>query len=332
VHAQLSFSSAPRAAATPAPRLLAAATAARTHPYNVRLRKPLTSLLMRPIHPLLRAQDRAMAAYGLTFDELTRLPCSWRSFHGNSYAVWSHAVLKEAQGHKRMAADEAAYETYGGAEGYAAHLAAEAAVAAEKAEKAGALARMTGLARQAAALGPGCSALAALPAVSTLNKKESSGAPFLLSEKDLKALPSSKPGRDLQFALADVLRAAQRKAGGEAAFGRKRRADADAAAAARRAPVDAELAKLSDKYPEMAAPARAAAAAALAESAAQLEARAAALVADAAAARAAATAAALAASGHTAAAAADEEDDIATPAPGAKRFKVIPRIAAVASF
>lgn len=47
------------------------------------------------------AKDRAMATYGLTYEELVRVPCTYRSCHGNSYAVWNNGELTKARTEKR---------------------------------------------------------------------------------------------------------------------------------------------------------------------------------------------------------------------------------------
>ena len=209
-----------------------------------------------------------------------------------------HAALpRSANNRPQFSALEAAL---GGKEGLEAHRAVQAAEAARaveaavaKREEAAALQRLTGLAKQAAALAPGCRAPPALPA--TLNKKEASSPPFSLSEKELKSVPSALPGRELVFQLADVLRVAQRKAGGEAGFARARQQAVDSAAASERGVVLASIEREAAAWPALLPAARAAAAAQLAAEAGVAEEEAAHRQRIAVAKRAAATAAAAAA-------------------------------------
>jgi hypothetical protein len=190
--------------------------------------------------------------------------------------VWQRGVLSEARVAKKARDEEALEAAHGGKEGLDAHravLAAEAArvaaAAAAKRDEAAALHRMTGLAKQAAALAPGCRAPPALPA--QMNKKEASAAPFSLSEKELKAIPSARPGRELVFQLVDVLRVAQRKAGGEAGFARARQQAVDSAASPERNATLALIEHEAAAWPALLPAARAAAAAQLAAEAAVAE-------------------------------------------------------------
>ena len=57
--------------------------------------------LARPSMPNVLAEDRACSEFGLTVTDLDKIPCSYRSCHGNPYKVWKTRELSEYKDNKR---------------------------------------------------------------------------------------------------------------------------------------------------------------------------------------------------------------------------------------
>jgi len=188
------------------------------------------------------AKDRAMATYGLTYDELVRVPCTYRSCHGNSYAVWNNGELTKARTEKRarvqaeaqakeQAKEQALIDEHGveglkriRAEEAAAREAelakAAAAREAELKEKHRAMAEAANRAKLREALldvAERCGGRAPDGAASLEDPlpKAQAKAPFALTDNDVKHLADqgAKGRSKSSYALADLAAAAVRKHG-----------------------------------------------------------------------------------------------------------------------
>jgi len=177
------------------------------------------------------AKDRAMATYGLTYEELVRVPCTYRSCHGNSYAVWNNGELTKARTEKRarvqaeaqakeQAKEQALIDEHG-VEGLKRIRAEEAAAREAELAKAAA-AREAELKEKHRAMAEnanrGMLREALLDGAASLEDplpKAQAKAPFALTDNDVKYLADrgAKGRSKSSYALADLADAAVRKHG-----------------------------------------------------------------------------------------------------------------------
>jgi len=201
-----------------------------------------------PYEKQVLAIARACSEFGLTVEEVEAIPVHrYNSCHGNSYAVWNKQSLADARARKQaavraqeaeraQAAEKQLEQQHGGAEGLAAHRAAQKAAAARQAD----WEKSEHLRARIAALQPGCKAPRALP--DFVHSKKDAKAHYYLTDTDLKKLTDHSSGA--------TLLAAAKKKHGALGFEQKRQAEVDAEARIEREPLQAQLAAIEARYPE----------------------------------------------------------------------------------